>query len=299
MLSKVTFTPVVGSAVDLHASTGSYKISRADGIVGPPDPREVSRTAPGRDGTLDDTRFVSERKITLEGEIIGSSQSDVWTKWDALAAAFQSTLLSKGTLTVTLPDGTTQRQTSVVLTGTAQPSFEGGSAYLQYQVNFRAPDPRWYATSTSSLTLTNPSAANVVFTSTAQNMVNSGNAPTGISFSISGGTGSLNDYFKFSVTPPSAYQTYAGASLDLFGTQTAGGVTDFITRPYGSTSTIDTLARTATNTNSAWANLGVKPAANTEWPILYPGTSTIVRTSYTGGSTTGQTIVATWRDAWW
>lgn len=282
MLSKVTFTPAVGSAVDLHASSGNYKVSRADGIVGPPSPRDVSRVAPGRDGSLDDTRYVGERNITIEGEIIGSSQSDVWTKWDALAAAFQSTLLSKGTLKITLPDGTTERQTSVVLTGAAQPSFEGGSAFLQYQVNFRAPDPRWYGTTlnTSAATI----ATTVGATSSSQTVTNAGNAPSSPLFTWTSGTGRVLDYLTLTV--PSAYTSISpqGSSIVLQSDATilALALNDYINCGTRTTNTVGVISPT------------------TEWPVLYPGSSSWNWTQITsGGSSASSTCTMSWRDAWW
>jgi len=275
VLSKVTFTPAVGSAVDLHAASGSYKVSRAEGVVGPPNPRDVSRVAPGRDGSLDDTRFLNERNIVLEGEIIGSSQSDVLTKWDALAAAFQSTLLSKATLTVTLPDGTTQRQTSVVLSGAAQPAFEGGSNYLQYQVNFRAPDPRWYGTTLKTSTATRTGTSG---TATAS-AVNAGNAPTAPTFTFNGA------YYldALSVTVPSAY-----TSLSPQGSTMAVAMSPYLL--VDATTSLDCGARTISN--------GVGGLlSTTEWPVLYPGTSSWTQQSSPGIST--RTVTMSWRDAWW
>lgn len=282
MLSKVTFTPAVGSAVDLHAASGNYKVSRAEGIVGPPSPRDVARVAPGRDGSLDDTRFLNERSIVLEGEIIGSSQSDVLTKWDALAAAFQSTLLSKATLTVTLPDGTTQRQTSVVLSGAAQPAFEGGSNYLQYQVNFRAPDPRWYGTTLNTSTATIASTG--IATSSSVNVTNAGNAPSAPLFTWTAGTGRLLDYVT--VTVPTAYSTISpqGSTivLDASGTASILAANDYIDCALRTASTLSLLSPT------------------TEWPVLYPGTSSWTWTQQlSGGSSSSSTCTLSWRDAWW
>lgn len=277
MLSKITFTPAVGSAVDLHASTGSYQVSRTEGIVGPPDPREVNRIAPGRDGSLDDTRFINERRITLEGEILGSSQSDVWTKWDALAAAFQSTLLSKGTLKITLPDGTTERQASVVLTGAAQPSFEGGNNYLQYQVNFRAPDPRWYGTTLN----TQAKSISGGTGSTSGTITNAGNAPTSPKFTF-GGSDSIS---IVRVTVPTAYASLSpqGENIDLIAG--SSGVFSVDANSY-----IDCLTRTA-----KFASGGM--SATTEWPVLYPGSSTW---SWGSASVAGtHTTTISWYDAWW
>ena len=283
MLSKLTFTPAVGSAIDLHASSGSYKVSRAEGIVGPPAPRDVLKVAPGRDGSLDDTRMVSHRDIVIEGEIIGTSQTDVWTKWDALAAAFQSTMLSRGTLTVTLPDGTTQRQISVVLSGAAQPSFEGGSAFLQYQVNLRAPDPRWLGTTVNSSALGISSSA--AATSSTNTVTSAGTAPALPTFTWTGGTGTGRLVDKVTVNVPSAYSSIApgGSALILDDSPTA--------TPLAGGETVNTSTRIST-----LAGL----SATTEWPALYPGSSTwnwSIQTSSGSGGTT--TCTMTWRDAWW
>jgi hypothetical protein len=220
---------------------------------------------------------VGERSIVLEGEIIGSSQSDVWTKWDALSAAFQSTLLSKGTLTITLPDGTTQRQTSVVLTGAAQPSFEGGSAYLQYQVNFRAPDPRWYGTTLNTSTAT---ISTLSGTSTSASAVNAGNAPVSPTFTF----GSSFDVAQIDVTVPTAYTSLSpqGSLISM----TMGGLISV-----NSSSFINCATRTV----SLVAN-GL--ASTTEWPVLYPGTTTWNQTS-AGTAGVARNVVMSWRDAWW
>jgi hypothetical protein len=231
---------------------------------------------------LDDTRFVSERNITIEGEIIGSSQSDVWTKWDALASAFQSTMLSDGTLTVTLPDGSTTRQATVVLTGAAQPSFEGGSAYLQYQVNFRAPDPRWYGTTLNTSTRTITSTAAV--TSSSTTVTNAGNAPSSPKLTWSPvAAGMYFDYATFTV--PSAYTSLSpqGSSIVLDGSTGSGGIAN---NDY-----VDCATRT-TNTTAVLT-------ATTEWPVLYPGTTTWNWTQQYAGSASSSTCTLSWRDAWW
>lgn len=292
MLSKLTFTPAVGSAIDIHASTGSYKVSRAEGISGPPAPRDVLKVAPGRAGSLDDTRMVSHRDIVIEGEIIGTSQTDVWTKWDALAAAFQSTLLVRGTLTVTLPDAT-ERQISVVLSGAAQPSFEGGSAYLQYQLNLRAPDPHWYSTTVKTGTVTVSSMGITPVRSSSVNLVNAGNAPTPLVIGMTKDLGGANFSFWYDwrVTPPTAYSASV-SNPQIFQT---GHVSE-----YGpDTMTVDTGTRTTATTGTHAATV----AATSEWPLGYPGTSSW--TAQVGDDGSGVApravyhFVVSWRDAWW
>lgn len=278
MVSKIEFVPAVGSTVTLHDATGSYKVSHAEGLAGPPAPRDVSRSAPGRDGSLDDTRYMGERSITLEGEIVGSSQSDVLSKWDTLASAFQSTLLAKGTLKITRPDSSV-RQATVIMTGSASPSFEGGASFLQYQINFRAPDPRWYGTTlnTSATSITGNGS------STTTSITNAGNAPSQPKFTF-GGTDSVG---VIAVNVPSAYTSISpqGSAIEL----QAGGSGYF---NVDSSSYIDCLTKTA-----SLASGSPSMSATTEWPILYPGTSTWVWASASPVGTHTTTI--SWYDAWW
>jgi hypothetical protein len=277
MLKKIEFVPVVGSTVTLHdVGATAYQITRAEGIVGPPDPRMVTRIAPGRDGALDDTRFLDSRKITLEGEIIGSSTSDVLSKWDTMATAFQSTVLGRGVLKVTRDDDTS-RQASVVLAGSVQPSLEGGSSYLQYQLQLLAPDPRWYGTTLNTSTATVSVLSGV---NTPVSVTNTGTAPSSPKFTFNAAW----SLASIAVTVPTAYSTVSpqGSTITLTG---SGLITT------GSTNYIDCATRTASLTANGLS-------ATTEWPVLYPGTSTWQQSS-AGTSGVDRTVTMSWRDAWW
>lgn len=282
MLNKIEFVPVVGSTVTLHdVGATSYQVTRAEGMIGPPTVRDVVKTAPGRDGALDDSRFVDARSITLEGEIIGSSVSDVMGKWDTMNAAFQTSLLSRGTLKITMPDSSV-RQASVVLVGAAQPSLEGGAAFLQYQVGFRAPDPRWYGTTLKTSDLTIATTLNA--TSSSANVTNAGNAPSNPTFTWTAGTGRILD--NITVTVPTAYSSVSpqGSTIVLEDTAKVNGL--------AANDYIDCAQRL----NKSQANI----SATTEWPVLYPGTSSWTwKQTTSSGSSSSSTCQMTYRDAWW
>lgn len=293
MLSAIQFTPPGGSPITLHSSVAStslvtydshYSITRAEGIFGTPETRDLVRVAPGRDGSIDDTHFLSERKITLEGEILGSTPADVLSRWQTMSSAFQLSLLQPGKLTITLADGTSQRWTNVILSGSAQPSLEGGSAYLQYQLTLRAPDPRWYGmtlnTSSSSVTVTSGTSP---VTSSAVTVTNAGTAP---SLPVVSFTGALTATGTVTVTVPNpAYTNISpqGATIPLV-MQSLVGATTY-------TGTVDCGLKTVS---------GVYVDALTEWPILYPGSSSwTLKVNATPVSSQSFSAQVSWYDAWW
>jgi len=319
MLKTIVFTPAVGSAITLHDSGASaYQVTRAEGIIGTPPTRDVEKVAPGRDGVLNDTRFVDGRSIVLEGEVFGTSTSDVLSKWDEMTSAFQTTLLSRGTLAVTRDDDTV-RQCEVVLTGSAQPSLEGGSPFLQYQLNLRAPDPRWYGTTLRTATLTN--VTTIGATSTPVNVTNLGNAPSPVKF-VATNAAAESRWTPITMTIPTAYQTAVGKSVQTvaFGQGSSGPTlatliptvgldlpsTSQALYPSGTlgtyTVTVDAQSRTMVDSSGYY-----RPAllANTDWLQAYPGaagtqTASWTSVSFSGAtSPTGATCQLSWRDAWW
>lgn len=291
MFQKIVFTPPTAlganpsasasasGAFTLHDVVSSRQVSHAEGLIGPPAPRDVTRVTPGRDGTRDDTRYLSERLIVLEGEIWSSTQRGALDDWTSLSAAFQQTLISPGQLTITLPAGsgsTQQRWTNVVLAGPIMPAFEGGSNLIQYQVTLRANDPRWLGITASTDTLAVTSGS-----SSTNTVSNSGSAPAYPVFTFSN-TAEVN---QVQVSVPSAYTSLSpqGSPIVLQASGSSFSVT--------SSSSIDTLARTATSLGTNKLN------ARTEWPILYPGSSTWNWTKTSGSGST--TVTMTWYDAWW
>jgi len=223
----------------------------------------------------------------LEGEIFGASPRAVLDDWNTLNSAFESTMLSQGQLTVTLPaasgGSTQQRWCNVTLASPAQVSLEGGSAYLAYQVSFRAKDPRWFGmtqnTSTQSVSVTSGTSP---VTSSSQTISNAGSAPSLPTVSF---TGALTSTGTVTVTVPTAYTNISpqGSTIPLV-MQSVFGATTY-------TGVVDCGLKTVS---------GVYVAATTEWPVLYPGSSswTLTAAATPVGS---QTFTATvsWYDAWW
>ena len=185
MLSTVTFTsPKAGaSPLTLHSASGTNRLlSQVDGLFGPPPPRIVSRPAPQRDGTIDNTRFLQARTITMNGELWNTTPATVEADFQTVSAAFAESLLAPGTLTVTRTDGV-QFQTSVKLADSVQTSLQGGGTLMQYQVTFVAPDPLLYGTSTTTTALASTPKTTVtsggityykIGTTTAINVTNNG-----------------------------------------------------------------------------------------------------------------------------
>ena len=298
MLSSVTFTsPVSGSsALTLH-ETSNRKLSKANGLFGPPAPRDNNRIAPTRDGSIDQTQWLSERTIILEGELWNTTQAAVLADFQTLSAAFSDTMFAAGTLKFTRPDST-EYQCAVKISDAVQVSLEGGSTTLAYQVTFRAQDPRVYSTTLNSLTLattpvTGPSGG--IYTlgaTTVANIVNNGKVPTPISVTITPPSGGpLSSGTLVQVNTASAYTSLApagSAQILVLGT----GITAATSVVY------DTGSRTRTPSDSVVSNGAL--TSTTEWPLLYPGTNTVTWTAKSTATMASNkpSCVITWRDAW-
>ena len=310
MISKVTFTPATtgASAVTLHdpATSTTRFLSKIDGVVGPPAPRDVTRARPGVDGIVDQTAYLGERNITLEGELWGATGGASMNDLSTISEAFYSSLLSPGRLEWTLENGDV-RWCNVKLAGGIETSIEGASRLVSYQVQLRASDPRVYkgpyATAKNSVSLpltpvTGPTSA-IYYTlgpTAATNLVNAGTAPSPPVLTIKSPTSNaIVDLLRVTVTPPSSYSSIAqGGSSLVFEWDTAA--TNTIVSG-ASTATIDSATRTFTVTAGTW---DVSPGASSEFPMLYPGTSTAVWTFVGLSSTvTGAECKFEWFDAYW
>lgn len=310
MISKVTFTPPTtgASAVTLHdpANNTERYLSKIDGVVGPPAPRDVTRVRPGVDGIVDATAYFDARTITLEGELWKSTGGASLSDLSTISQAFSDSLLSPGRLEVTYENGTV-RWCNCKLAGPIETSVEGASRLVQYQVQLRASDPRWYAgpyaTAKQSVTLpvtpTSGPTGGVYYTlgpTAASNLVNGGTAPSPPLLTIDTGSSDVVDLLRVTVTPPSAYQSIAqgGASL-VFEWDVATSTT--ITS--GGKATLNSATREFTLVTGSW---DVRPSAASEFPMLYPGTSTAV---WTAVNTAGTAALASmickfeWFDAYW
>ena len=299
MIKKVTLTPPptsTASAVTLHdpANNTERFLSKIDGVVGPPAPRDVTRVRPGVDGVVDATAYLDARSITLEGELWkstgGASLSDLSTVSEALYA----TMLAPGRLEVTYEDNTV-RWCNVKLAGGVDVSVEGASRLLQYQVQLRAADPRMYSTTQQTKTLSFTGAT--FNTSTTGN--NAGTAPSPLEIVVTAGTQTLS-VADISVTVPTAYSTLIPSTDSPTGTQTilstleATGSGNNMAVVATATRTFYTSTRTATSLQDVYAT--------SEFPYVYPGASASTTFSIKGTSLagmTGSSCVFKWYDAYW
>ena len=311
MITSVTLTPAyTATAVTLHggATASTRNLSKIEGLFGPPSPRVVERARPGVDGViLDETRFLDGRTIVLEGELWGSTGGAALEDLSTISEAFTSTLLSEGKLTVTYENGTV-RWCNVKLVDSVQVAVEGSSRLVQYQATLKAADPRLYETTLRTVSFpitpfTGPSG--IVYTmgtTSATNLVNSGTAPTSptVTTTVRLTAGSIiTELLRFTVTPPTGYQSISPwGATQVFEWTSAFG-TDIASSPSSTTdavAVVDAAKRTVTQTG-AWSQ---RPQAASEFPLLYPGTSTGTWTyKTTRSAATGASCQFTYYYAYW
>ena len=293
MITTVTLTPPMAgaSAVTLHGNGQTNRnLARIQGLVGPPAPRDVTRPRSQTDGIIDDTKFLSERIITLEGEIWNSTGAAAISDLSTVSEAFTSSLLSPAKLTVTYENGTT-RFCYVKLSGSVDVSVEGASRLVQYQVQLRAADPRWYSTTLNTVTLTRSTTGMAWTASTSSGTTNAGTAPSPLTIAVTAGSSASLTVSEVYVTVPTAYSsivpdTYTGSgsvSFSIVGTGLGFTVASSTTRTFYS------ATRTATSLSDV--------DSVTEWPMIYPGSTTMGIAS-SSSNVNGSSCVFTWYDAY-
>ena len=293
MITSVTLTPAMtgASAVTLHGNSQTNRnLARIQGLVGPPGPRDVTRARSQTDGVIDDTKFLSERIITLEGEVWSTTAGVALSDLSTISEAFTSSLLSPAKLTVTYENGTT-RFAMVKLSGAVDVSVEGSSRVVQYQVQLRAADPRWYSTTLNTVTLTRSTSGTTWTASTSSGTTNAGTAPSPLTIAITAGSSASLTVGEVYVTVPTAYSSivpdsYTGsgsARFSIVGTGTGFTVASSTTRTFYS----------ATRTASSLSDVD----SVTEWPMIYPGSTTMGLTS-SSSNVNGSSCVFTWYDAY-
>ena len=293
MITTVTLTPAMAGAspVDLHGNGQTNRnLARIQGLVGPPAPRDVVRARSQADGVVDDTKFLSERLITLEGEIWNSTGGAAISDLSTVSEAFTSSLLSPAKLTVTYENGTT-RFCYVKLSGSVDVSIEGASRLVQYQVQLRAADPRWYSTTLNTVTLSRSTSGTTWTASTSSGTTNAGTAPSPLTVAVTAPSGNSLTVSEIYVTVPSTYSSlvpdsYTGsgsARFSIVGTSSGFTVAAGATRTFYS----------ATRTASSLAEI----SSQTEWPMIYPGSTTMGIAS-SSSQVNGSSCVFTWYDAY-
>lgn len=295
MITAVKLTTALTGAADvvLHGpDTSNRYLSRIQGVVGPPAPRDVVRVRSQADGIVDDSKFLSERIIVLEGEIWGATGGAALSDLSTVSQAFSSTLLSPAKLTVTYENGT-QRFCYVKLSGSVDVSVEGASRLAQYQVQLRAADPRWYDPTLKTVTLSAPSSGLTFSSTTSTGTTNSGTAPSPLTITVTAGSGGSLTVNEIGVTLPSTYgplvpQSYTSAIFSNPSMSIVGSGSGF-TIPASTSRTFYSATRTASSLTDI--------DSNTEWPMIYPGTVSM-GIGAAASSVNGASCVFTWYDAY-
>ena len=265
MLDSVTINDANGNAVSLHESS-TRSLRRADGLVGVPGTRDSVRPWPNAHGSIDESRWMTDRVITLEGEIWGSTYEQVFDEFGLINKAFLESLTEgPSTLKWTRGGAGTALQAEVKLAGPVQTSIAEGGKFLRYQALLRAPDPRAYSQtqttgtggslSTAAGGLVFPDPFAWTFSASGGGSVsvnNTGDIPTPAIFRIYG-----------SVTTPQIRLVETGETIALTGSVGAGDYLEV------------NVAERTVSLNGTTSRLNLLDYANTTWFELPVGTSTI------------------------
>lgn len=147
MFTQAGFTNVNTVTIDFFAAAynGFRSATWRYEFEGDADPKQ------GDSGQHDSHAFVRRLIIDIEGQIKGSSETDYWTKRDALIAALlvdrgAQTAYKHGTFTLT-PTGKPQMYADVVVTALAFPRAFDEPLMSRYQASFRCDYGYWRAVS--------------------------------------------------------------------------------------------------------------------------------------------------------
>lgn len=265
MLDSVTINDADGNAVSLHETT-TRALVRADGLVGVPGVRESVRAWPNAHGTINESRWMTDRTISLEGEVWGSTYEQVFDEFGLINKAFLEALTDgPSVLKWTRGGAGTALQAEVKLAGPVQTSIAEGGKLLRYQAQFRASDPRAYSQTETTATgaVLSAAAGGLVFPDPfawtfgasgggIASVTNSGDIPTPPVLRIYG-----------AISTPTVRLVETGETISLTGSVSAG---DYLE--------LDVAERTVKLNGSA-SRLNLLDYSATTWFELPVGVSTL------------------------
>lgn len=253
-----------GTVTRLH-DTPTRALASVQGLVGLAAPRGSSRVRPSGHGRTHRQAFLTDRSITLDGEVWGSSVEASYDELDVVTAALYDALGQDCTLRWQRGTSGQELEQAVRLHGDVKVDLAGATRLLRYQAQLVAPDPRAYSQAVYTADsapmgdtgggFTYPSTYPASFTpgSSGQLAVdNAGSVPTPPVFTIHG-----------EVVDPTIKLLPDGPSLVLNGTVARG-----------STLALDAEARTVT-LNGAANRLSMLDFAASRWFDLPRGPSSV------------------------
>lgn len=187
MLSSVTLADKDGSDVVLHSSSATAKrvIMGASGLFGVSAVRQARRARPNAHGEINQSRYTGGKLISLQGEISSDvSIEDAISEFRTLSEPMLQTL-DYGAALLKWTEGSAglELQCEVKLADALDPPITAVGAYLVYQAQLLAEDPRAYSQDETSA--------------------------TGIALSVSGGG------LTFPLTFPFTFATSGGGTVSI------------------------------------------------------------------------------------
>lgn len=145
MLSSLTLDDANGNAVILHETT-KRSVRSVLGLVGIGALRESRRDRPTAHGGIDETLWESGRLVVIEGAVMSSEGiEDAFAEFRAVTKPMIETLdTGPALLKWTEGEAGNQLQRYVKLAAEVEPVLAEGAAYIEYQAQFFAEDPRSY-----------------------------------------------------------------------------------------------------------------------------------------------------------
>ena len=288
MISAITLADADGSDISLLSS--ARKLTSIQGLAGLPGVRDVRRERPNADGSLNESKYLTDREIVLEGVITGSTETAVYTEFDALQEVLGDAVSTERTLKWTRSGSSLQLQAEVkcgdVFDAPLAADFAG--VRLPFQITLVQADPLSYSqtltTATGDALSTNSGGAvfnetfNILFSPSGggtASFTNSGTRATPVVLRIYG-----------ECTSPQVLLVETGERMVFTGTVAAG---DYLE--------VDTAERTV-KLNGTTSRLSMLDYENTDGWLKAPrgATSTfrLLATSFDGNAR----VDAIGRSAW-
>lgn len=274
------------------ADTATRAVVRVEGLSGPPGVRGDTFPRPEADGVVEASasQYLSERIISVEGEVWGATISAAWGEFDTLCAAFNGVLSTAGNLRFQRAGGGIQLQCAVRLAGPVLQALEGGEALIRYQAQLRAADPLLYSQTEQSSTVGSPTT--------------SGGFPLPVIFPIPFGTGASGGSLtatnggNVATWPRIVIQGPVVGPVVVNSTTGQALYFDSLTLASGQTLTIECAPALRSALVAGASVLGSLRWADSDFLRLAVGANTVSFYGIGGGYAAGTTMSVYWRDAY-
>ena len=142
------------AAADITLLSATRRVQRVTGLQGMAQPREIVRPKPDRHGDIIDTKHLSGKTTTIEGQLTGANEAAVWTEFDTIQKTLFAAVDTDRTLKWRRATSGTLLQAQVRLAGMFEGPLqsENGGNVLPYQIQLRRSDPRAFTQTQTTAT---------------------------------------------------------------------------------------------------------------------------------------------------